>query len=61
MSDVQLFKVENGNATALIGRAVKLEKKLQNMMETHLKAFLSICFVASEYSTGKTHSGLLKN
>ena len=57
MSDVQLFKVENGNAIALIGRAVKLEKKLQNMMETHLEAFLSIRFVASEYSTGKTHSG----
>lgn len=57
MSDVKLFRVTDGSADELVGRAVKLEKKLQALIEKHLETFLDIRFVASEYSTGKTHAG----
>lgn len=57
MSDVKLFRITNGSAGELTGRAVKLEKKLQVLIEKHLETFLHVRFVASEYSTGKTHAG----
>lgn len=57
MSDVKLFRVRNGDAEEIVGRPVKLEKKLQVLIEKHLETFLHVRFVASEYSTGKTHAG----
>lgn len=57
MSDVKLFRVSHGSAQELVGRPVKLEKKLQSVVEKHLETFLQVRFVASEYSTGKTHAG----
>ena len=57
MSDVKLFRVTNGSAEELVGRPVKLEKKLQTLIERHIETFLHVRFVASEYSTGKTHAG----
>lgn len=57
MSDVKLFRVANGSAEKLVGRPVKLEKKLQALIERHIEMFLHVRFVASEYSTGKTHAG----
>ena len=57
MSDVKLFRINNGPAEELLGRPVKLEKKLQTLLEKHLETFHQIRFVASEYSTGKTHAG----
>ncbi len=57
MSDVKLFRVTNGSAEELVGRPVKLEKKLQALIERHIEMFLHVRFVASEYSTGKTHAG----
>jgi len=57
MSDVKLFRVTNGSAEELLGQPVKLEKKLQTLIEKHLETFLHVRFVASEYSTGKTHAG----
>ncbi len=57
MSDVKLFRITNGSAEELLGKPVKLEKKLQALIEKHLETFLHVRFVASEYSTGKTHAG----
>lgn len=57
MSDVKLFRVADGLAEELVGQPVKLEKKLQSLVEKHLDTFLHIRLVASEYSTGKTHAG----
>ena len=57
MSDVRLFKIADGSAEELLGGPVKLEKKLQTLIERHLNTFLHVRFVASEYSTGKTHAG----
>lgn len=34
-----------------------VEKSLQTLLETYLEAFLEVRFLASEYSTGKTHGG----
>ena len=57
MSDIKLFRIANGSVGELTGSSVALEKSLQNLMEKHLDAFLGVRFLASEYSTGKTHAG----
>src|SRR5215212_4797039 len=43
--------------TELVGYSVAVEKSLQTLIEKHLEAFLGVRFLASEYSTGKTHAG----
>jgi len=57
MSDVKLFRLTDSSVEELVGRPVKMEKKLQVLIERHMETFLHIRFVASEYSTGKTHAG----
>lgn len=57
MSDIKLFRLSHGQATELRGDASDLEKPLQNLIEANLVALLGIRFLATEYSTGKTHGG----
>nr|WP_320116183.1 DUF5655 domain-containing protein [uncultured Desulfuromonas sp.] len=57
MSDIKLFKIDNGDVVEITGKSVALEKSLQELMEKNLEAFLGVRFLASEYSTGKTHGG----
>lgn len=57
MSDIRLFHLDQGKATAINGSASHLEKALQTLIESNLDELLGIQFVASEYSTGKTHAG----
>ncbi len=57
MSDVKLFRITDGSAEELVGRPVKLEKKLHVLIERYIETFLHVRFVASEYYTGKTHAG----
>lgn len=57
MSDIKLFRLSAGKATELQGDASDLEKPLQTLIENNLDALLGIRFLATEYSTGKTHSG----
>ncbi len=57
MGDIKLFKWNDGGVTELEGRSVAVEKTLQTLMERHLEAMLGIRFLATEYATGKTHSG----
>ncbi|MEX2244421.1 MAG: DUF5655 domain-containing protein [Fimbriimonadaceae bacterium] len=57
MSDIKLFRLNNGSAVELQARASDLEKPLQTLIEKNLEAFLGIRFVATEYSTGRTHGG----
>lgn len=57
MGDIKLFKVENATVQELEGESFRLEKQLQTLIESHLEAFLSIRFLATEYSTGTTHGG----
>ncbi|HWW22586.1 MAG TPA: DUF5655 domain-containing protein [Edaphobacter sp.] len=57
MADIKLFRVEAGKAHELPSRSVAIERSLQELLEKHLSEFLSVRFLASEYSTGKTHGG----
>ncbi len=57
MSDIKLFRTDGKNVTQLEGHSVSLERSLQSLIEGNLEIFLGIRFLASEYSTGKTHAG----
>lgn len=57
MGDIKLFKLGDGRVTELEGKSVAVEKTLQTLIERYLEAMLGIRFLATEYSTGKTHSG----
>lgn len=57
MSDIKLFRIAGGQVAELSGSSVALEQSLQTLMEQYLEAFLGVRFLASEYSTGKTHGG----
>lgn len=57
MSEIKLFRVSGKRVAELDGSASDLEKPLQTLIEENLKAFLGIEFLATEYSTGKTHAG----
>jgi predicted transport protein len=57
MSDIKLFSLNDGKATELQGDASDLEKPLQTLIENNLEQLLGIRFLATEYSTGKTHAG----
>jgi RecB family endonuclease NucS len=56
MSDIKLFKI-NEQVEELAGKSVALEKSLQVLLEGNLETFLGVRFLASEYSTGRTHRG----
>jgi predicted transport protein len=57
MSDIKLFKIQNGNAEQLAGQSVSVEKSLQTLVEEHLETFLGVRFLATEYTTSKEHGG----
>lgn len=57
MGDIKLFRVAGNSITELEGHTATLEKSLQTQIERNLDAFLGVTFLASEYSTGKTHKG----
>jgi predicted transport protein len=57
MSDIKLFAFHGDSVTELGGRAAALEKDLQRQIEQNMESFLGVRFLASEYSTGKTHKG----
>ena len=57
MSDIKLFRLSAGQATELQADASDLEKPLQTLIEANLEPLLGIRFLATEYSTGKTHGG----
>jgi predicted transport protein len=57
MSDIQLFRYDPSGVSELSGKAATIEKELQSLIEANMEAFLGVRFLASEYSTGKTHRG----
>ena len=57
MGDIKLFRLEAGKAHEIPGAALDLEKQLQTQIEHNLEPLLGVRFLASEYSTGKTHAG----
>jgi predicted transport protein len=57
MSDIKLFQINGPEVRELAGHSVAIEKSLQTLTEKHLDAFFGVRFLATEYSTGKTHGG----
>lgn len=57
MSDIRLFRTKGKKVVELEGRSVAVEKSLQAQIEEHMEEFLGVRFLASEYSTGKSHGG----
>lgn len=57
MSDVKLYRLQNGQAEELPKRAANIEKSLQTLIEHNLDTLLGIRFLATEYNTGTKHRG----
>ena len=57
MSDIKLFRITSESAEELAVASVAVEKFVQTLMERNLETLLGVRFLASEYSTGKTHAG----
>ena len=57
MSDLKLFRIDNGTAVELRGTALALEKPLQALIERNMEPLFGVRFVATEHSTGKRHGG----
>lgn len=57
MSIIKLFKTKKSGATELNVQSISIEKSLQTTIEHNLELFLGVKFLASEYSTGKSHGG----
>jgi len=57
MSDIKLFALNGQKVTELLANTASLEKNLQHRIEENMKTFLGVDFLATEYSTGKTHKG----
>ncbi len=57
MSEIKLFRIGGGDTVELRGGSMSVEKELQSLLERHLEAFLGARFLATEYSTGRTHRG----
>lgn len=57
MGDIKLFRTDGEVVAEIEGSSVTLEKSLQDLVEKHLDVFLGVRFIATEYSTGKTHAG----
>lgn len=57
MSDIKLFSINSQSAQELEAKTAVLEKDLQKHVEQHMEVLLGVRFLATEYSTGKTHKG----
>jgi predicted transport protein len=57
MSDIKLFSLQGTQVTELAGSIAALESNLQQQIEANMPGFLGVQFLATEYSTGKTHKG----
>ena len=57
MSDIKLFSLSGDKVDELTGSIAVLESNLQQQIEANMPTFLGVQFLATEYSTGKTHKG----
>lgn len=57
MSTIKLFKTKGVSPIELGVLSIAVEKSLQTTIEHNLEMFLGVKFLASEYSTGKSHGG----
>lgn len=57
MSDIKLFRLSDDSVQEISGSSFTIEKSLQRLIERRLEMFLGVRFLASEYSTTKSHGG----
>ncbi|MCC5579246.1 DUF91 domain-containing protein [Microtetraspora sp. AC03309] len=57
MSDLKLFRIDNGKAAELRGSTFAVEVSVQRLIENNMETLFGVCFLASEYSTGSKHRG----
>ena len=57
MSDIKLFRLSESTVQEISGSSFAIEKPLQRLIEQHLETFLGVRFLASEFSTTKSHGG----
>jgi len=57
VSDLKLFRIDDGIATELTSSSVKLERSLQLVVERNMDTLFGVRFLSSEYSTGVRHGG----
>jgi hypothetical protein len=58
MSDIKLFRIDDGSMAQLTGTSVALEKSLQHLIEKSLNELLGVTFLAGEIRQEK-HRGSL--
>ena len=58
MGEINLYRIaEKGEVAEVAPKPVKLEKKMQSLIEKNLEEMLGIRFLNSEYDTGEKHGG----
>lgn len=57
MSDIKLFQYGNSTVVELHTLSAPVEKWLQKLIETNMESFLGVRFLATEFSTSKSHRG----
>lgn len=57
MADFKLFRIGSSAAAEIPGKSAQVEKSLQILFEANLEALLGVRFLATEFTTGKTHGG----
>jgi predicted transport protein len=57
VSDIKLFRLARSLAQEIHATASDLEKPLQTLIEANLEPLLAIRFLATEFSTGRSHAG----
>ena len=57
MTGIKLFHIAGDTVQLMPSSAVQVEKSLQTLIERHLETFLGVRFLASEYTTTKSHGG----
>lgn len=57
MSDIRLFRYGTSTVCELPVKVAPIEKWLQVLIEGHMETFLGVRFLATEFSTSKSHRG----
>ncbi len=57
MTDLKLFRIENGLAAELHSSSVALERSLQQVIERNMEVLFGVRLLATEFSTGVRHGG----
>ncbi|MDO9713148.1 DUF5655 domain-containing protein [Paracraurococcus lichenis] len=57
MADFKLFRIGPSAASEIPGKSAQVEKSLQTLFEANIETLLGVRFLATEFTTGKLHSG----